>query len=68
MASAAQITANRTNAQLSTRPRTPDGKANSARNRNTDLCIAARTPLPAAMPASLNDNLALDNFRHRTLP
>jgi hypothetical protein len=35
MASAAQITANRANAQSSTGPRTPEGKAAAARNRTT---------------------------------
>ena len=35
MASAAQITANRDNAQLSTGPKTPEGKANSSRNHTT---------------------------------
>ena len=67
MASAAQISANQANSQLSTGPRTPDGKAKSARNATSHGLTASDVvvfPGEEQAFAQLRDNLSQDLRPH----
>jgi hypothetical protein len=63
VATAAQIAANRANAQRSTGPRTPEGKAASSRNALTHGANASDDTILATTP-----NVYLDAFRARFQP
>jgi hypothetical protein len=55
MASPAQINANRQNAQHSTGPRTPEGKARSAANSLKDGFHSSRLVIPEEMRAEFDE-------------
>jgi hypothetical protein len=68
MASDNQITANRENARLSTGPKTPDGKAHSARNATRHGLLSREAVLPEEDPEEFRELLASleDEFQPAT--